>query len=256
LKIFWFLLLLIIASSSFASTNTYGAIAYSPKADRIGAAYNYSSQWRANKTARKNCGYGCKVVARFQNACGALATTSSGSKRGYAGSWSKYKRVARVKARIACDRVNGNKKCYVRRAVCSWGYGRSPYSKLKSSYSKPKHSHHKKSTSSHAGYKNKYGAIAYNPVNRNFGFSRRYKYQFQANIQARKACGKGSCKVVVKFKNACGALALGISKHNAKKRIYAGGWGVKDYRARINARKNCYRYGASKCWIVKTVCSK
>ncbi len=243
-----FLLFLSPIVSSFPS-DTYGAIAYNAGSDRYGYSSGYKNKYLARAAARRRCGHNCVVVVWFKNGCGALATTVRvrGHRKGYAGRWAKYSSVARSRARSKCRRMNG-RSCIVRKSICSWS--RSDYRGNRSDYN-PSSRYPRNNDS-----RNKYGAIAYNPSSQRAGSASHYRSQRQANRAAKRKCGYGNCRIVVRFRNACGALARGRSKYDRHRHIYAGGWSVNRRTARSKARRACYRRGGRSCRILKTTCSK
>ena len=96
-----------------------------------------------------------------------------------------------------------------------------------------------------------WGAIAVDvsPTGKTTGsFSSSKKNQSEANKGALNYCGRSSCKVVVSFKNSCGAVASGDN----------GRWGVgvdvNKSRALQKAADECYAKGAKVCreWVAPT----
>lgn len=57
-----------------------------------------------------------------------------------------------------------------------------------------------------AGGGDNYGALAYNESDGSYGYAYDYDTQGEANKAALSECGKG-CKVVIRLKNECGAIA-------------------------------------------------
>lgn len=245
---FIFVLFLLPVASGFAQ-QSHGAIFYNAETNRMGFSYGFSSQWRANKAARNKCGYKCRAAVQFQNACGALAVGrvySYGRGRNvYAGRWSGSLSKARSLARSACYRMGG-RSCYIKKSLCSRGQaGRNP---VRPGYSgSPVRPGHRR---------NKYAAIAVNPNSHRYRSAISHSSKWDAANKARRYCGKGACRTIVRVQNGCAALAWGVSRYNQSRRIYTGGWAASRYRARANARSACYRKGGSRCRTVKTVCTR
>jgi hypothetical protein len=63
-----------------------------------------------------------------------------------------------------------------------------------------------------AGGGDNYGAIAFNETDASYGYAYDYESQAEANKAALGECGKG-CKVVLRIKNECGAIALSDSHY-------------------------------------------
>ena len=82
------------------------------------------------------------------------------------------------------------------------------------------------------------------------GFSRSKKSQADANQKALNTCKLGTCRVVLTFKNSCGAVAGGGNG------IWGGGVDVNEYRALEKAAAACYAKGAKVCreWV-KPMCA-
>lgn len=99
---------------------------------------------------------------------------------------------------------------------------------------------------------NKYGAIAYSSSTGAYGYSYNSKNKYSANKRAIRSCriraSKKDCKVVVGFKNACGALAKGYN------RKFGYGSAAQKTIAKRHALNVCHRY-ANRCRVVRTVCT-
>lgn len=92
----------------------FGAIAFSNSSGAIGYSYDHGSGYEAQERALQECGYGCKVVIGFTNACGALAV---GAGRGYGTGWAGNRQAAENTAINYCNsRTTG---CDVVRWVCT-----------------------------------------------------------------------------------------------------------------------------------------
>ncbi|RMF21184.1 MAG: DUF4189 domain-containing protein [Cyanobacteria bacterium J083] len=98
-----------------------------------------------------------------------------------------------------------------------------------------------------------YGAIAYSPSTRSHGYSYDYSTQQAAQNRALRECesysGKGDCRILVWFKNACGALA------QADNGAAGSGWGVTQALAESYALRSCREYGGQGCKISRWVCT-
>jgi hypothetical protein len=61
------------------ATSGYGAIAYSQSTRASGISYNWTTRSEADNSAIGYCAKAdCKIVAWFQNSCGAIATAPTG----------------------------------------------------------------------------------------------------------------------------------------------------------------------------------
>lgn len=243
-----FALCFLPVATGFAQ-NTHGAIYYNVNNGYLGYSYGYSSQWRANRAARKKCGFNCRPVVKFRNSCGALAVgryydNYGRLRRAYAGGYSNSLYRARSLARSACYR-RGARGCVIRKSLCSWGLNTS-----KPRYYPPK------PTRPQQYKRNKYAAIAYNPRSNRFAYAISQSSQWDANRKALRRCGYGSCRVAVKVRNACASLAVGTSRYDNYSKVYAGRWSTSSYNASTLARSACYRANGSYCRVVKTVCAR
>ncbi len=94
----------------------FGAIAYSPKTQAHGWAYDFASQAEAESAALANCrkqAGDCTVPIWFRNACGALAVGPSG----YGSGWGVDQKTAEGFALQTCKKYS--KGCNIRRWVCT-----------------------------------------------------------------------------------------------------------------------------------------
>ncbi len=92
-----------------------------------------------------------------------------------------------------------------------------------------------------------YGAIAYSPSTRHYGYSYDYDYKWGAENSALNQCNRNDCQVVIWFRNACGALAIGPYG-------YGSGWGSTRYGAEQAALRSCRKY-SNGCRIERWVCT-
>ena len=81
-----------------------------------------------------------------------------------------------------------------------------------------------------------YGAIAFSQDSGSVGYSYDYGTQSGAEQRALRECGNDGCMVVVWFRNACGALAIGDGNG------YGTGWAVRREDAEQIALSNCSQY--------------
>lgn len=100
----------------------------------------------------------------------------------------------------------------------------------------------------------KHGAIAYSERKEVYGYSYDFGSERDASSAAVSNCrkedsGATDCKVVVTFRNACGALALG------DKGAYGSAWGNSQREASNKALVECRPYGGASCKVERQVCS-
>jgi hypothetical protein len=93
------------------------------------------------------------------------------------------------------------------------------------------------------------GAIAYSPNTRRYGYSYNDTSRALAEADAMRYCQSyaSDCKIVVRFSNACGALAIGPTG-------YGGAWGRTRADAEHNALDACGKFSKA-CHIEKWVCT-
>lgn len=94
--------------------------------------------------------------------------------------------------------------------------------------------------------KQAFGAIAYEPARRAVGYSYDFKSAREAKTEALRQCGESACEVLVSFRNACGAVALGPGKPFAVT-------GTTRSEAQTKALRRC---GDKACQIVAWACTK
>ena len=100
----------------------------------------------------------------------------------------------------------------------------------------------------------RHGAIAYSAKKEVYGYSYDVGSSNEAAAAALRNCrnqGKGAddCKVVVTFRDACGALALGDNG------AYGSAWALSRRDAAVKALAECRPHGGSSCKIERQVCS-
>jgi len=93
-----------------------------------------------------------------------------------------------------------------------------------------------------------FGAIAYSPSSRAFGWAKDFGSQYEAENAAMNECYKraGDCRVAVWFQNACGSVASGPEGWGAD-------WGESFREAERKATRLCSDYSHG-CAIVTTQC--
>lgn len=93
-----------------------------------------------------------------------------------------------------------------------------------------------------------YGAIAYSPSSKAYGWAKDFNSQIEAENAAMNECYKraGDCRIAVWFVNACGAVAAGPEGWGAD-------WGSSIREAERKSTRLCsdYSYG---CQIVMSQC--
>jgi Domain of unknown function (DUF4189) len=97
-----------------------------------------------------------------------------------------------------------------------------------------------------------WGALAYNPTNKDFGTATNYSTLREAKVRAMQECVRQHnspyCQIIGAFRNDCAALAIG-----------PGGAGYTDYQnaqqAEEKALEECRKNGGGACRIEATVCN-
>lgn len=95
-----------------------------------------------------------------------------------------------------------------------------------------------------------YGAIAYSPDMRAYGYSYDSRSRAHAEKTAMARCRSygGGCRVVTWFRNACGALAIGDDGG------YGGAWAGSRAAAERSALRTCAG-SSSDCTVVRWACT-
>jgi hypothetical protein len=113
--------LLIALTAPAAAHAAFGAIAYSPTADRGGYSWNAGTRAAAEADALRYCRLAagmandCRVVVSYQNACGAVA-----SGRGHHYGWASEPTEAQAEGRaMAYCRDSAGDSCRLVRVSCS-----------------------------------------------------------------------------------------------------------------------------------------
>ena len=97
--------------------------------------------------------------------------------------------------------------------------------------------------------RNNYGAIAYSPDAGSYGYSYDYRSRARAEAAAMSSCretGHG-CRVIIWFRNACGALATGPDG-------YGSGWARSRRAAERKALRSCRNY-SRRCGVLSWACT-
>ena len=95
----------------------YGAIAYSPSAQRYGSSWNQPNGERAEQEAMRMCNRSdCKVLLTLENSCGSLAVARNG---GYV--WAEGSSLYEAKLRASNRCTAEHRSCKLRCSVCSGG---------------------------------------------------------------------------------------------------------------------------------------
>ncbi len=101
------------------------------------------------------------------------------------------------------------------------------------------------------GSADKYGSIAFSTSTRSYGYSYNYDNQQDAITRAMNECNSrtpsGDCIMLLWFRNACAALAIGDTG-------YGSAWAAERPAAEQSAIANCSAYSAN-CRIVQWVCT-
>ncbi len=94
----------------------------------------------------------------------------------------------------------------------------------------------------------KYGAIAYSEETGHWGTAYDYSSQAAAEESALRRCGSAGCRIVLWFRNACGALAVGDDG------TLGWGWAGSRARAEVIALTECSARGSG-CRILCWACT-
>jgi hypothetical protein len=95
-----------------------------------------------------------------------------------------------------------------------------------------------------------FGAIAYSAQTRQYGWANNHPSRDSAEQAALPVCRKGGvddCRVVVWFRNGCGALAVGV-------RGFGADWGESKAPAEKKALAACARR-SPKCTLTRSFCT-
>jgi serine/threonine-protein kinase len=95
-----------------------------------------------------------------------------------------------------------------------------------------------------------YGAIAFSPSTRSYGWSTDYNSRGEAEQVALEHCRKqaGDCVVPIWFRSSCGALAVGPNG-------YGSGWGLNRSQAEQKALESCGKHNSTNCSIRHWTCT-
>ena len=98
-----------------------------------------------------------------------------------------------------------------------------------------------------------FGAISYSAATRLHGLARDFGNERDAVVRALSACEtharSGDCRILVTFRNACGALA------ESPDGAYGTGWGVDTARASTYAGEVCADGGGTACRVTQVICT-
>jgi serine/threonine-protein kinase len=95
-----------------------------------------------------------------------------------------------------------------------------------------------------------FGAIAYSPDTRDYGYSFGYSSRSEAERRAKRECGKDDCEIAAWFENSCGAVAVGDDG------TWAGGTGNTERAARQDAMTDCTSDGGKNCKVLYSRCAR
>lgn len=100
-----------------------------------------------------------------------------------------------------------------------------------------------------AGAADYFGAIAYSAKTRQYGWANNHPSRDAAEQAALPVCRKGAddCRIVVWFRNGCGALAAGT-------RSYGANWAEDKAAAEKKAIAACAKR-SGKCTLVRSFCT-
>lgn len=100
-------------------------------------------------------------------------------------------------------------------------------------------------------YADEWGSIAFSPRTGANGYSHNYDARSTAQSWAMYYCeGRANdCRIVVNFRNACGALAQGNAGG------WGANWGINRAAAETNAMNICRTHDRG-CRVIRWVCSK
>lgn len=98
-----------------------------------------------------------------------------------------------------------------------------------------------------------FGAISYSDATRIHGLAGNTVSETDAVVRALTDCENrsraGDCRILVTFRNACGALSESANG------AYGSGWGINDERARYYATDVCVEGGGTACHITDVICA-
>jgi hypothetical protein len=96
----------------------------------------------------------------------------------------------------------------------------------------------------------RYGAIAYSVRTGHYGFADNAGTRGGAERRALENCEGRDCKVMVWFRNSCGALATGEGG-----RVYGWAHDTSLREAKVNAVEHCRHQGGHHCQVVISACT-
>ena len=217
-----------------ASSNTWGAIAYSTKDGIHGWSTHQRDKATAERAAMQSCikagGSKCLIDATFNNTCGALAADREIIAWGTSGA----RLDAQRRAMAECARLGG-KKCVLQVTACSTAGARPGPSSI---------------TPPGPPRTVSWGAIAFSSSNMSAGWSQGKDDRSTAEKEAMSACSKrgSGCVLRTAFNNQCGALAAD--------RNFAGWASSANQReAQMKAVDDCKKAGGTQCVLRISFCS-
>ena len=218
-----------------ASSNTWGAIAYSRKEKISGWSYEQTDKAAAERVALQACvkegGAKCNVETSFNNLCGAIAVDGDEVFWGTAAT----KTAAQQRAMSECARP-GSKKCAVEASIC----GATASSGGETTPAAPPPA--PRATS--------WGAIAYSIRDMGAGYSQGKGDRASAEKAAMDLCAQRgkACVLRTAFNKQCGALAADGN--------FAGIGASADPReANQKAIDDCKKNGGARCVLHISFCS-
>jgi hypothetical protein len=224
-----------IRNSCKASTNVWGAIAYSKPDKAFGYSFEVADQATARKVAMENCGKhgtNCVVETIFSHACAALAAGG-----GHIGSGTGRTREGAQKSALSQCALTGAKGCAVQTWVCS-----APNSSANGGTAPPPPPPAPKAVA--------WGAIAYSAADMGAGWSQGKSDRASAEREALAICqqrGK-SCVLRATFNKQCGALA-------ADRNFEGSATSTNAREAQQKAMDECGKAGGARCVLHIMFCS-
>jgi hypothetical protein len=227
-----------IRSTCKASTNVWGAIAYSKPDKAFGYSFEVEDQATARKVAMENCrkhGTNCVVETIFSHACGALAAGGD-----HIGWGTDRTREGAEKGALSQCALTGAKGCAVQTWVCS-----APNSSANGGTAPPPVAPAPPAPKAVA-----WGAIAYSAADMGAGWSQGKSDRASAEHEAIAICqqrGK-SCVLRTAFNKQCGALA-------ADRNFEGSGTSTDAREAQQKAIDECRKAGGTRCVLHIMFCS-
>ena len=235
-----------MASMQAQAQNRYGSIAFSQQSDggyEWGVTWNSESREAARSRAVAGCrsegGRDCSEIFWFRNTCGALAIGSgNGWGAGSGATTVKAQRGALEKCRTT------NRDCQIAVSRCAVASTTAVAQSLRYS-----------STRDQRKLRDRYGSVAFSQQG-DGGYQWGFTWDFESREVARNRAiagcrnkGGRSCSEIFRFRNTCGALAIGG----------ANGWGAGEgattFEAQRRALEQC-RTTNRNCQVAVSRCAK